>query len=257
MTHSTERSTNAIYARPRHRKPIAIAASLLLALGTAGCRDRLGLDDFTAAELNNPEKRHPIEFNRQTEALFVELGGKGDGLSHRQQADVYRFVKRYRSEANGPITVSSPRSAGGHMAASHSLRDVMDTIHGFGIPERNVRISRHSDYAGGHLGAAIKIAYRRPVAVAPQCGQWPDDLGRDRERIHWENFGCSAQRNLALTVANSRDLQRPQAETPRSSERRHVTWKDYISVPKTGGSDDQGSKQGASQSAPSPGPGLQ
>lgn len=257
MTQATKHSKIGPSALRPIVKSATLAACLVAALGVSGCREHIRLDDYTAAELNDPEKRHPIQYRPQTEALFVELGGKGEGLSQSQQADVYRFVKRYRAEAQGPLTVSAPRSAGGHLAASASLRDVMDTIRDFGISERGIRMSRHSDYDSGDLGASIKLAYRRPVAIAPQCGQWPENLGQDRERIHWENYGCSAQRNLALTVANSRDLQRPQDESPRSSERRDVTWKDYIGEPKTGGQSDSGAKQGSSQSAPTPGPGLQ
>ena len=257
MSISTGRSSTKRLNILQAMKPVTfVAVCSLFALGATGCREHMRLDDFTAAELNDPNKRHPIDYRPQTEALFVELGGKGEGLSHRQEADVYRFVKRYRSEANGPIIVSAPRSAGAHMAASRSLADVMDTIHGFGISGRGIRMRRHRDGESGELGLAIKLAYRRPVAVAPECGQWPENMGRDRERIHWENYGCSAQRNLALTVANSRDLQRPRIESPRSGERRDVTWKDYVGQPKVVDVPDSGTQQGASQSAPTPGPGL-
>lgn len=233
---------------------LGVAAALL---GAAGCREHTRLDDFTAAELNKPEVRHPIAYDRQTEALLVELGGKGEGLSRDQEADVFRFVKRYRAEATGPITVSAPRSAGAHMAASRSLREVMETIRNTGIPERGVIMSRHSDY-DDDFGPAIKIAYAKPVAIAPACGNWPEDIGQDRERIHYENFGCAAQRNLALTVANSRDLRRPQVMSPRSSERRSVTWTDYVGEPKAGAAGAAESGTGQSTGAtPTPSPGLQ
>lgn len=213
---------------------LAIALALA-ALSTAGCREHMRLDDFTAAELNDPNKRHPIAYRGQTEALLVEMGGKGEGLSYDQQADVYRFVKRYRAEANGPITVSAPRSAGAHLAASRSLREIEDALHASGISGRNVRMDRHGDFETGEFGPAIKLAYVRPVAIAPECGQWPEDTGVDRERVRFENYGCAAQRNLALTVANSRDLIRAQGVSPRSGERRDTTWKEYVGESKEGG----------------------
>ncbi len=237
----------------------ALAISIALAVvATAGCREHIRLDDYTASELGDPEKRHPIAYRGQTEALLVEMGGKGEGLSYDQQADVYRFVKRYRAEANGPITLSAPSSAGGHLAASRSLREIEDALHAAGVSGRNLRMARHSEYDSGDFGPAIKLTYTRPIAVAPECAQWPDNLGNDRERIHHQNYGCAAQRNLALTVANSRDLQRAQGVSPRSSERRNTTWKDYIGEPQPGG-DSSGSAAAAapSSSAPSPGAGLQ
>ena len=73
-----------------------------------------------------------------------------------------------------------------------------------------------------------RLSFETPVAVAPECGHWHRDVGRDRERIHYPEFGCSTQRNLAGMVANARDLQRPQDEQPRSAERRSQIWTRYI-----------------------------
>jgi pilus assembly protein CpaD len=73
----------------------------------------------------------------------------------------------------------------------------------------------------------VKLAYQRPVAVPPQCRDWATDLGENREPLPYNDFGCASQRNLALTVANARDLQFPQDETPRLSERRSATWESY------------------------------
>lgn len=238
-----------------NRKTLAVIVALSAAAAT-GCRDHMRLDDFTAAELNNPDKRHPIEYRGQTEALLVEMGGKGEGLSYDQQADVYRFVKRYRAEANGPITVSAPMSVGAHMAASRSLREIEDALRASGISGRQVRMERHGDYEDGDFGPAIKLAYVRPVALAPECRQWPEDMGRDRERIHYENYGCSAQRNLALTVANSRDLQRAQGVSPRSGERRATTWNDYVGEPSPGGEDSSSNAAASTPAAPGATPGL-
>ena len=240
------------------RKPLLIGVAMFAAAVAAGCRDHMRLDDFTAAELNKPEVRHPISYRPQGEALLVELGGKGEGLSREQEADIWRFLKKYRSEATGPVTVSSPRSAGAHIASSRMLRDIMQTIRGFGIPERGIRTARHSDYESD-FGPSVKLSYVRPVAVAPTCGDWPEDLGRDKERIRWQNFGCTAQRNLALTVANSRDLKHPQGVSPRSGERRYVNWQDYVGKPQTGGASSNAAQGGGNPSlpAPAPGPGLQ
>jgi pilus assembly protein CpaD len=46
--------------------------------------------------------------------------------------------------------------------------------------------------------------------------------------LHYPEFGCATQSNLAGMVANARDLQRPQDEQPRSAERRSQSWSKYI-----------------------------
>jgi len=226
MTTISERTGSCAIGRTARALLLVSAAACAVAVG--GCRESLRIDDFEAARLDDPTERHPIGFGVRTEALFVEMAGKGEGLSGNQRSDVFRFVEAFKSESRGSLRISAPGSASGHLAVSRSFRDVLDIVQEAGIPERFVDIERHGVDPDGQFGPAIEIAYQRQVAVAPECGNWPEDLGRNRERLHFENYGCASQRNLALTVANARDLQGPQMETPRSSERRSVTWTKYL-----------------------------
>lgn len=194
----------------------------------SGCRDRIGIDDYTAVEIQKKEVRHPIRFAARGEALLIELAGKGQGLSRNQRADLHRFLSSYKAESRSRLTVATPRSYGGHLAAKYAVRDVMDVVAEAGIPERAVDVVRHTRGLDPEIGHAIEVAYDKQVAVAPECGHFPSDVTDLRERLLQENFGCAHQRNLALMVDTARDLQVPQPETPRSSERRSVTWSDYI-----------------------------
>lgn len=210
----------------------AVAISLLAGLG--GCREER-LDNLTAVTLSDPSKRHPIGYGKRTEALYVEVASDGLGLSENQATDIHRFIDRYKSEANGRLSISAPSSVKGHFAVSRSVRDVEQLVERSGIPDQAVERQRTRD---NRYGPAVKLSYERSVAVPPHCGSWPEDMGRvDRERLPYENFGCASQRNLALTVANARDLRVPQEETPRSSEVRSASWSKY-----TGGG---GGKAGA------------
>jgi pilus assembly protein CpaD len=94
-----------------------------------------------------------------------------------------------------------------------------------GVDPDAIQLSRHG--ADSRTGPAVKLAYEKPVAVPPQCRDWATDLGENRERLPYNDFGCASQRNFALTVANARDIQVPQPETPRSSEKRSAGWDDY------------------------------
>jgi pilus assembly protein CpaD len=227
-------------------RKIAIAAMLSASLGLSGCR----LDDYTAAELGNPVKRHPIGFGSHAEALYVEVAPSGGGLSSNQHADVWRFIDRYKKESNGSLKISAPGSAAGHLATTHSVRQVEEIVRDAGIDPGAIEIVRHQ--RSSRLGPAVKLAYDRPVAAAPTCADWHTDLGENRERLPYNDFGCSTQRNLALTVANARDLQTPQEETPRSSERRSSMWSDY-----TGTSKGQPSTSGGSAAPATAAPAVQ
>lgn len=225
---------------------IAAGATLL----TAGCRDH-GLDGPTAAALHDASRRHPVHFSNRTEALYVEVASDGLGLSDNQSVDVVRFLDRYKSEAQGPLRISAPASAKGHLAISKSFRDIEEIVDRSGLPTEAVE--RQRSKAVDKFGPAVKLSYDRPLAVAPQCGNWPDNLGEvEREKLPYENFGCASQRNLALTVANARDLQLPQEETPRSSERRSGSWSKYAGSPAGAGAAPAGGSGGAAPLSPSP-----
>ena len=67
-----------------------------------------------------------------------------------------------------------------------------------------------------------------PSPYRPTCDKWGENVGRNEARIPYPNFGCATQHNTAIMVDNARDLQRPQDEDPRASERRSVTWSAYV-----------------------------
>jgi pilus assembly protein CpaD len=213
------------------------AAVVVAAAGLAACREHARLETETAAIASDPAKRHPIAFTTRVEALYVEIPDSGDGLSPNQRADVARFLGRYKAENTGPLRIAAPTGARGHLAVARAMRDVAEIVDEVGIPREALLTARSG---GSRMGLAVKLAYERAVAVPPPCALWPADLG-DASGAPYADFGCSSQRNLALTVANARDLQYPQEETPRSSERRSANWTKYV-----GGS---GKEEGASSSS--------
>lgn len=219
----------------KHRRTMLLGAIALIGQGVVGCRDDLRIDGPTAAMLSDPAQRHAIAYASNTEALYVEVPDGAAGLSGNQATDVIRFLDRYRSESTGPLRVTAPASPRGALAAARSYRQIETIIDSAGVPPEAV--VRDRERKAGNGGLAVRLAYERPVAVPPSCGNWPEDLGRvDREKLPYESFGCATQRNLALTVANARDLQAPQEETPRSSERRSAAWTKYVGSTAGGGS---------------------
>lgn len=197
------------------------AAGLGLGLALAGCDEHRRLGDYEAAQLNDPAQMHRIGYQDETETLTVELPPHGDGLSRNQVADIYRFGLRYKTELTGQLRVTLPAS-GDRVHA-----DLRDALRDAGLTSKQVHVSRASNR---HQGGSIQLAYSRPVAVGPQCGRWPTDLGRDHERVPFDQFGCATQRNTAGMVANGRDLMQPQSESPASGERRSRTWSKYVGI---------------------------
>ncbi|MCB1509363.1 MAG: CpaD family pilus assembly lipoprotein [Hyphomicrobiaceae bacterium] len=203
---------------------VLLAATV--ALPMSGCRDREGISNVHAVFLNNPEQRHPIRFAHRTETLFVEIPSGGVGLGAEQRTDVYRFLRQFKSESTQRLVLSAPAGMRDHFAARQVIRDIDVLMQELELGADLVVKTRHRGRLRGNQ-PVIKLTYRRPVALPPRCGNWPKDVGVDRERVYFENFGCSTQRNIGLTVSNARDLMGPQPESPRSSERRTQQWKEY------------------------------
>lgn len=235
-----------IRVRPRSLSLPGLAVMAALASGLGGC-----MTDQEFADLHDTKKRHPIGYSGRGEALYVELARDGHGLSENQRADVVRFVERYKQESSGSLRIAAPQSAGGHLAASGVLREIEGIVQTAGLDSRSVEVMR-TNAASAH-GPAIRMVYDKTVAVAPQCADWGTDLGENRERLPFNNFGCATERNLAMTVANGRDLEVPQAETPSPSERRSNNWSSYAGPASGSGQSSSGGGGGSSDKNPSPG----
>lgn len=207
--------------RWRSRRQLAVLGALAVAAtALASCRD--GHHRLTSEEAwieTSAAKGHPIAFVDRSEFLDVELPPDGQGLSRNQYVDIYRFAMRYKEESTGPLAISHPGLRSGSEAIAHARRAIVDA----GIdPSRIVR-------GTGRDRRQLTLAYERPEAIAPQCGHWPRDVGIERERVPYPDFGCATQRNLAGMTANPRDLMGSQPASAASSERRAKVWSQYVS----------------------------
>jgi pilus assembly protein CpaD len=204
----------------------AVAAAVTAAVAMSACEEPRRLSEHTAVALNDTTLRHPIGFEDRREVLHVDIPPRAPGLSQNQVADLHRFVARYKAEGAGRLSVSVSQQARGSAGATRALDDLGRVLHAAELRPAQVVRERHSD---AHRNRSmLRLSFAKPVAVAPECGHWHRDIGRERERVFYPEFGCATQRNLAGMVANARDLQRPQDEQPRSAERRSQTWTKYI-----------------------------
>jgi pilus assembly protein CpaC len=210
----------------------ALGAVLLTA-----CEEHRRLENEMAVGLSNPQLRHPTAFSFRSESLDVEVPPRAEGLSPNQHVDVYRFLHRYKREATGRLIITAPEVARDHASLALSLQHIQRHAADAGIDYRLHRGARLRREAGVPV---IRLAYERPVAVPPPCDNWEVNVGRNDARIPYPNWGCATERNTALMVDNARDLQEPQAEDPRSGERRSVTWSAYVGTPASGAPSSEG-----------------
>ena len=200
----------------------ALAGLLLAACDHDRGAEHRRLDNATAVGLSDPEFRHPMQFPAQRETLDIELPPDADGLSPNQHIDVVRFLERQQPEAKQP--------AGGVRTAGRSPRFDRASLAGHPAPRRRCRyqLPYYQDDGVGagapHRAEHPARLHERPLAIAPTCEDWSEDVGRNEARIAYPNWGCTTVHNLAVMVDSPRDLSLPQPGDRRSSERRAHSW---------------------------------
>ena len=201
---------------------IATIVAALLAI-TACERPRLPEEAFVA--LSDPHKAHPITVTAETATLDLPLSADGSGLASNSYFDAVRFIRRYRQDGRGPLVIAAPARHAKVLA--DQVRAIRHAIAQAGVASSNVR------YASTGRHAVITLSYDRIAAIGPKCGDWSENVQRNRENLPYPNFGCASQRNLAAMVSTPTDLVYPAQETPRLGERRAAAFKAYIDPPQT------------------------
>jgi pilus assembly protein CpaD len=204
---------------------VTLAAFLCVACDHYRAAEHRWLDNATAVGLSDPELRHPIQFAAKRETLDIEVSPDTDGLSPNQHIDVVRFLERQQHEAKSRLVVFVPRAAR-PAAIARSLQDIQRHVADAGITYRIIKMTAWE--RGANALPRIRLAYERPIAMAPTCGDGSEDMGRNEERIAYPNWGCTTVHNLAVMVDHPRDLSVPQPEAPRASERRVQSWSTYV-----------------------------
>lgn len=200
----------------RLRTSAAIVLIGLVATLAAGCKPRL--DDQLHPQLTDPARRHPIVVVAETATLDVPFAGIDEGTSARTYVETSRFVRNYRNEGRGPLRIAVPYGSSG---ATRQARAVQVLAHRAGISPQQMRV------VGKPGGGTITLSYDRIAAIGPTCGDWSEDVTRNREFLPYNNFGCASQRNIAAMAANPTDLMYPAAEPLRGSDTRAQDHKNF------------------------------
>lgn len=195
----------------------------------AGCRHGEEPTGHVAGwTLVDPSQRHPIIVAQKPATMTVRVARGSSGLSPGQRAQVADFLARFRvaDAGNSKLVISVPSGAPNEIAAMAAVGDLRILIREFGFDETSISVEAY--HADRDPAAPIRISYTRYIAEAPTCGAWPTNLAADYRNVHYPNFGCATQRNLAVMVANPADLLGPRTMTPRVAERGDVVWDKHI-----------------------------
>ena len=177
----------------------------LMSVLVAGC----------AYPVNGPEQavpydqRFPIMVEPQIQTLRV--GVDAGGLDPASMTDLQRFAQGYLRNGSGSVRVSTIRRL------PQAANVVADRLVDLGIP-RNRIITGIDDVP--NAADEVKVTYIGYQARTEPCGDWSSNLGYTSTNEPSPNFGCATQHNLAVMVADPRDLATPKPLGPDDVQRR-------------------------------------
>jgi pilus assembly protein CpaD len=211
-------------------KHIGTAFTLaLLAVVSGGCQhDRAEGPQVAGWTLVDPEQRHPILVSQQPATLSLRISPNAEGLTPAQRARVLEFSSRAKASdsGNSRIVISAPGGSANEGASMQAADEARRLLINTGYSETTIAVEA---YQASGRDAPLRVSYMRYVADAPNCGQdWSENLARTYQNTPYPNFGCAAQRNLAVMVANPADLLGPRTMTPRDANRRDDMYSKYI-----------------------------
>jgi pilus assembly protein CpaD len=208
---------------PRLRPTLTILASLLISTSLTGCFNS-GPRFQAPLTLANPNERHPIQVEQSEATLDLAVHG-GSGLSQSQMSELRNFLRSYTKDG-ARLMVRAPSGGRDDAGSMRAFEDVRRALRLAGIDSDTVMLETY--YVNAGQPAPLRLSYLRYVAKAPDCPDWSENVSRDPQNMPYPNLGCATQRNLAVAVADPRDLMGPRAETPRASERRDAMWDKYV-----------------------------
>jgi len=161
---------------------VRILAASILVTGLAGCASKMEGDAASAFEapVQDVNQRHPIEIEKASATLALNVPGNAPGLNVYQKQRVLHFIADWREYGAGQIAVS-----GNNRGALTDIRDL--------LIDRRVPIGAVQVVAFGAGQPGVKLSFARYVAEGPKCGKFPTDLGNDPGNTEYKNFGCAAQ----------------------------------------------------------------
>jgi len=155
----------------------------------------------------------------------VNLAIHAEGLSPNQQAVLGGFVRRWRESGGGPIEIAAPATGADPVLARHTADAVSAFLARLGAPPSLIRIVGYDPEGSVNPPVSASFASVQPAAV--DCSKTWDNLtstGSNRPSTH---FGCSVTANIALQVADPKDLVTPAASDGSDGMRREVVLDKY------------------------------
>ena len=202
----------------------SVALGLVAMTALTACQNRASIG-YQAPPLT-AEQRFPIVLREEPVILEVQVSQRSGALSAGQRSEISAFMHAYREQASGPLVIRAPSGTRNETAALGTVDEIRVLAAQADLPAAALA---YRPYSGRGTGSPpVMLAYSGVKAQSPECGDWSESITANYENKPYRNFGCSARNNLAAMASNPRDLERPRALDPGSTERRQVVRDKYI-----------------------------
>lgn len=158
----------------------------------------------TPPEHRLPTEAHPIHVEKATAHLRIPIASDQQSLAYEDVEDLKAFAAAYRDRGHGEVSIALPVNSDNNDAAIRSIAQLKDVLNANGIRYEWMDGTRYD--AQGQSGAPIVAMFTHYEAVAPDCFRYWNDFGYTHDAPNTANFGCANQANLAMMIADPRDL---------------------------------------------------
>ena len=178
-----------------------------------------------ADNFDDPIANHPITVEPSYQSIKVSYSG--GALAPTDAPKLEAFLNDYRQHGNGKIAISVP--AGANM--QQTVVALGNQINEMGISRDRILVATRDAGTGG---SQVEINYISYQARTSDCGDWSEDLFYTAENRTASNFGCANQHNMAMMVADPRDLMEPRPMDGANAARRQAVMGNYQAGKVTG-----------------------
>jgi pilus biogenesis lipoprotein CpaD len=141
------------------------------------------------------------------------------------------------------VRIAGPDPENGDAAST--AQAAADQLRSLGVASDHITFGR---YDAPQAGGPVQVAYNAFIAIGPNCKKGWDDFSATGDNKVTLHFGCATASNLAVMIADPRDLQRPAAETSADATRRINVLNKYRKGETTSASKDEQASGSVSQS---------
>ena len=141
----------------------------------------------------------------------IQLAPNG-GLSAKQEAAVAALAQRWRDAGQGQIVIQAPADGLG----LDTGRAVYGALLRGGVEPESIRTATLE----GGADSPVKVGFSGYEAAVPRCADHWTNAVRSGSNYSSSTFGCAITANMAVQVADPRDLAQPEPSVAAESRRR-------------------------------------